>query len=100
MPPALANDQELALKKRARRRLVGAVALVLLMVIVLPMILKDRTALAPQEAIKITMPTSIAPEVNKQALEASVQTPTVKSTAIESRDKRCRHCDLNRFLWR
>ncbi len=84
MPPVLANDQELALKKRARRRLVGAVALVLLMVIVLPIILKDRAALAPQESIKITMPTSIAPEVNKQALEASVQTPTVKSAAIES----------------
>ena len=59
MPPVLANDQELALKKRARRRLVGAVALVLLMVIVLPMILKDRAALAPQEAIKITSGTNL-----------------------------------------
>lgn len=50
------NDQELALKKRARRRLVGAIALVLLMIIVLPIVLQDRAALAPQEAIKITMP--------------------------------------------
>jgi DedD protein len=50
------NDQELALKKRARRRLVGAIALVLLMVIVLPLVLQDRTALAPQDAIKISMP--------------------------------------------
>jgi DedD protein len=50
------SDQELALKKRARRRLVGAIALVLLMVIVLPMVLQDRTALAPQDAIKISMP--------------------------------------------
>ena len=32
MPPELTNDQELSLKKRARRRLVGAIALVLLMV--------------------------------------------------------------------
>lgn len=54
------NDQELALKKRARRRLVGAIALVLFMVIVLPKILQDRAALAPQEAIKITMPEELA----------------------------------------
>jgi len=57
------NDQELALKKRARRRLVGAISLVLLMVIVLPMILQDRSALAPQETIKITIP---AENVKKQ----------------------------------
>ncbi|MES2013376.1 MAG: SPOR domain-containing protein [Pseudomonadota bacterium] len=56
MPPDLPNEQELNLKKRARRRLVGAVALVLLMVIVLPRVLQDRAALAPQESIKITMP--------------------------------------------
>lgn len=56
MPPDLPNEQELILKKRARRRLVGAVALVLLMIIILPRILQDRANLAPQEAIKITMP--------------------------------------------
>lgn len=55
MPPDLPNEQELSLKKRARRRLVGAIVLVLLMLVVLPKILQDRVALAPQEAIKITM---------------------------------------------
>jgi len=55
MPPDLPNEQELSLKKRARRRLVGAVVLVLLMLVILPRILQDRVALAPQEAIKITM---------------------------------------------
>jgi DedD protein len=44
-----AGDLELNIKKRARRRLVGAIALVLLMVIVLPMILKDRSAVTPAE---------------------------------------------------
>ena len=48
------NDQELSFKKRARRRLVGAIALVLLMIIVLPMILKDRTLVQPKEEITIT----------------------------------------------
>lgn len=50
------SDLELNLKKRARRRLVGAIALVLLMVIVLPMILKDRAAINPAEKITITLP--------------------------------------------
>ena len=51
-----AGEQELNLKKRARRRLVGAIALVLLMIIVLPMILKDRAAITPAEKITITLP--------------------------------------------
>ena len=55
MPPDTDHDQELSLKKRARRRLVGAVGLVLLMVGVLPMVLQDRASLAPSAAIKITM---------------------------------------------
>ncbi len=50
------SDQELNFKKRARRRLVGAIALVLLMVILLPMLLKDRAASNPQEKITITLP--------------------------------------------
>jgi DedD protein len=54
------SDLELNLKKRARRRLVGAIALVLLMVIVLPMILKDRAAIAPAEKIIITLPSEQA----------------------------------------
>lgn len=59
MPPDLPNDQALNLKKRARRRLVGAIALVLLMVIVLPQVLQDRVAMSQHENIKITMPSAI-----------------------------------------
>ncbi len=56
MQKETAGDQELNLKKRARRRLVGAIALVLLMIIVLPMILKDRAATNPQDKITISLP--------------------------------------------
>ena len=56
MQKETAGDQELNLKKRARRRLVGAIALVLLMIIVLPMILKDRAATNPREKITISLP--------------------------------------------
>lgn len=57
------NDQELTLKKRARRRLVGAIALVLLMVIVLPMILKDRSIKQPVDEITITLDSQRKPEI-------------------------------------
>jgi DedD protein len=50
------TDQELEFKKRARRRLVGAIALVLLMIIVLPMILQDRTAQAPKQDVVVSIP--------------------------------------------
>lgn len=56
MPPEIAQDQALSLKKRARRRLVGAIALVLLMLVILPQILQDRVATNQQEAISIVMP--------------------------------------------
>ncbi len=49
------NDQELTLKKRARRRLVGAIALVLFMIIVLPMVLKDRSNKQPVDEVTITL---------------------------------------------
>ncbi|MES2182426.1 MAG: SPOR domain-containing protein [Pseudomonadota bacterium] len=82
MPPDLPNNQELALKKRARRRLVGAIALVVLMVVFLPMILQDRAALAPQEAIKITMPASTQGNNQQPAVE-DMQAPEVKSKVGE-----------------
>lgn len=55
------NDQELTFKKRARRRLVGAIALVLLMIIVLPMILKDRSVSTPREEVTITLSNQNSP---------------------------------------
>jgi DedD protein len=50
------DQQEIEFKKRARRRLVGAIALVLLMVTILPMILDDRSGSQPQQEIAITIP--------------------------------------------
>ncbi len=75
MPPELPHEQELTLTIRARRRLVGAVALVLLMVIILPQILQDRALQAQQEPIKITMP-----EVEKSVPE-SIQNQQVAIAA-------------------
>lgn len=50
------DEQEIQFKKRARRRLVGAIALVLLMVTILPMVLDDRSANLTQQEITISIP--------------------------------------------
>ncbi len=71
-------DQALVLKKRARRRLVGAVALVLLMIIILPQILQDRSALSKPEPIKITMP-----EVQHEQASASTEPVAVSQPVAE-----------------
>ena len=59
------SDEELQLKKRARRRLVGAVALVLLIVVFLPMILDSEPKPLNQD-IAITIPPIPMPESTPQ----------------------------------
>ena len=59
------SDDELQLKKRARRRLVGALALVLLIVVFLPMILDSEPKPLNQD-IAITIPPIPKPESNQQ----------------------------------
>jgi DedD protein len=79
------NNLELVLKKRARRRLVGAIALVLFMVIVLPMVLQDRAALAPKKAIKITMPNDDSQQTPKVETDvARVESQAEVAVASES----------------
>ncbi len=53
-------DADLQLKKRARRRLVGAIALALLAVIVLPMVM-DREPRPPSQDIQVRIPSQDSP---------------------------------------
>ena len=69
------SDEELQLKKRARRRLVGAVALVFLIVVFLPMLLDSEPKPLNQD-IEITIPPIPKPESNPQN-----PAPDVPSTA-------------------
>lgn len=91
-----AADIELNLKKKARRRLVGAIALVILMIIVLPLLLEDRSAVVSHEDVKISIqnqPTSVseaAPtptldEFDSNVVSADQQTAT-PSPQPESKD--------------
>ena len=81
MPPDTDHDQELSLKKRARRRLVGAIGLVLLMVGVLPMVLQDRASLTPSAAIKITMAGVDAGVVEPIAAPAPLAAPPMPAVS-------------------
>jgi DedD protein len=87
MPPDIPNEQELTLKKRARRRLVGAIALVLLMVIILPQVLQDRALLAQQEPIKITMPVDTNPVNQQPVLQEKAVVEPPNSVELVSDDK-------------
>lgn len=79
-------DQELSFKKRARRRLVGAIALVLLMVIILPMVLEDREKSIQQEDVEIVMPDDESPDMSL-AEEAEVMDDVVPLTQPPSSDE-------------
>ena len=74
------SDEELQLKKRARRRLVGAVALVLLIVVFLPMILDSEPKPLNQD-VSITIPPIPKPETASQLSAPAVQPPATSSAA-------------------
>jgi DedD protein len=75
MPPDQLNEQEIQFKKRARRRLVGAIALVLLMITILPMVLDDRAGKTPQQEIAITIPSQDGAEFTSKIVPVSPEAP-------------------------
>lgn len=76
------SDEELQLKKRARRRLVGAIALVLLIVVFLPMIL-DSEPKPLNEDISITIPPIPKPDPTPQ--NPSPAAPSTPAPALPPR---------------
>lgn len=87
------SDPQLHLKKRARRRLVGATALALLAVIVLPMVM-DQEAKPPTQDIQIRIPSqdpasnafssriaSTQPDIAKTSADASTSRPSASNAS-------------------
>src|SRR5450830_1423341 len=85
MPPDNVNEQEIQFKKRARRRLVGAVALVLLMITILPMVLDDHTSKPPQQEIAITIPSQDG-EFTSKIVPVVTETPEVEPSSANHQD--------------
>lgn len=81
-----ARDLSLDLKKRARRRLVGAIALVLLMLIVLPNVLKDNTQQESTEELVVLMPGSapLKTDVPIEELQLVTDDPVIQAASPEA----------------
>lgn len=86
------TDQEKEFRKRARRRLVGAIALVLLMVTVLPMLLDDRSdENTPRPDVTISIPSQdegdfsskIVPATPVEPAPAPPNEPVMPETPVE-----------------
>lgn len=80
------SDEELQLKKRARRRLVGAITLVLLVVVFLPMFLDSEPKPLNQD-IAITIPPLTGPDSSSRPVTAApdVVSPVRTETALPVR---------------
>lgn len=78
------SDQELNFKKRARRRLVGAITLVLLMVIFLSMVLKDPADSNPQAKITISLPNEASTTVTPSPSPADFDSNIVPDEPAET----------------
>ena len=76
------DEQEIQFKKRARRRLVGSIALVLFMIVALPMVLEDRSAQTPKTPVAISIPSqdgeAFVPKDEPIAPEPQVQPEPVQ----------------------
>lgn len=79
------SDEELQLRKRARRRLVGAVALVVIVVVFLPMIL-DNEPKPLSEDIAINIPSPSAGDENSSDADSSEPQPLKFRPVVPSSD--------------
>jgi DedD protein len=77
--PSVVSQEELLLRKRARRRLVGAVGLVLLAVIVLPVVLDHEPKRTPHN-VRVEMPPPVLqPAQTSPSPDASVPNPPAEA---------------------
>jgi DedD protein len=80
------SEQDLLLRKRARRRLVGAIALVIMAIVILPMVL-DRVPKPEGEEIEITIPSEnleaeFSPIVVPETGVSTIAGPDSKESAL------------------
>ncbi len=78
-----ADYQEIELSKRARRRLVGSIALVILLIVFLPMLLEDKHPQDPHQDLVITIP---AEQGTSTEANAPANNPTTSDNSAASSD--------------
>lgn len=78
------NDKENQFRIRARRRLIGAIALVLLMVTVLPMVLDDRSSQkSPLPEISISIPSQDGAEFSSKIVPVAPQASSPQTPPVQ-----------------
>ena len=77
------NEQDLLLKKRARRRLVGSVVLVIIAIIVFPMIL-ERAPKQEGKEIEIIIPSENLPDESSAVVAPEDSVPDTESASINA----------------
>jgi len=77
------NEQDLLLRKRARRRLVGSVVLVIIAIIVLPMIL-ERVPKQERKEIEIIIPSENLPDESSAVVVQEDSVPDTVPTSINA----------------
>ena len=77
------NEQDLLLRKRARRRLVGSVVLVIIAIIVFPMIL-ERAPKQEGKEIEIIIPSENLPDESSSVVAPEDSVPDTESASINA----------------
>ena len=78
------SEEEIQFRKRARRRLVGAVVLVALVVAVVPLILPESKPQQETQQIDIRIPTQDATGFTPKITPAPIKTPASAPAAVET----------------
>lgn len=78
------SEEEIQFRKRARRRLVGAVVLVALVVAVVPLILPESKPQQDTQQIDIRIPTQDATGFTPKITPATIKAPASASAAVET----------------
>lgn len=77
------DDQLIEMRNKARRRLIGAVVLVLAAIVLIPVLLSDQSANEPEQVVSV-IPSIIPPSEEQYRLSESLERPIFESDAIES----------------
>ena len=77
------NEQDLLLRKRARRRLVGSVVLVIVAIIVLPMIL-ERAPKQERTELEIIIPSEMLPDESSEEITLKDSVPGAEPASIKA----------------
>lgn len=76
------DDQLIELRNRARRRLIGAVVLVLAVIVLIPILLTDQTASEPEQVVSV-IPAIIPPSEEQYRLSESLEQPAFSENVVQ-----------------